>query len=215
MHGVNDPALRLPDDPEIVSAAASLQSQLLYYRLANYECIAIPVVSEAIKTLPPRTRELCLSLSAPCGDDEESHRFLLDYLRDQHLHNEDSLSAAECAVLAALFQSVHMGDRRGQILIKDIAARANQCLQNEGEHFRLSVRHVGIIASSLSFSRRHRTMNGWKLLLEKNDFSRLHEVAARYGADHKPEDLPGFVRCAVCPDTPPTARPFSVGVLVG
>jgi len=52
MHAVNDPALRLPGDPEIVAVADTLQSQLLYFRLANYNKIATPVIDDAAKTFP-------------------------------------------------------------------------------------------------------------------------------------------------------------------
>jgi hypothetical protein len=212
MHNVNDPALRLPDDPEIVSAAAVLQSQLLYHRLANYSNIAVSNVA-LNETLPPRQRELYLALAAPCVNDENSSRFLLDYFR--RAHSEDALSSAEHAVLAALFQSAHMPEHHGQLLLKDIAIRANQCLQNEGENLRLSVRQVGSITSSLGFSRRHRTMNGWKLLLEKSDQQPLHNIAARYGVDQFPQNATGLTRCPLCPMIQPANRPWSVGVLIG
>src|SRR5262249_1823359 len=69
MHGVNNPALRLPDDPGIVASAAALQSQLLYYRLANYNNIDKRNV-ELDEKFSARTRNLYLALGAPCIADE-------------------------------------------------------------------------------------------------------------------------------------------------
>jgi len=213
MHAVNDPALRLPDDPEIVSAAATLQSQLLYYRLANYQRVTKPANDEAIKTLPPRTRELYRALVSPCSEEEQARQFLLDYFRDDSRNqDENSLSAAEHAVVAALFLSAHMPEHHGRLLVKDIAARVNRHLHAEGESLRLSIRHVGIIASSFGFSRRHRTTNGWKLLLEKSDQRPLHDMAAYYGVNQFPDDASGLTRCPLCPDKP-VNRPFATGVL--
>ena len=213
MHAVNDPALRLPDDPEIVEAAATLQSQLLYYRLANYQRITKPANDESIKTLPPRKRELYVALVAPCLGEEPSRNFLLDYFRDDSRNqDENSLSSAEHAVVAALFLSAHMPELHGRLLLKDVAARANRHLQADGESLRLSVRHVGIIATSFGFSRRHRTTNGWKLLLEKSDQRPLHDMAAYYGVNQFPEDASGLTRCSLCPDKPAN-RPFATGVL--
>jgi hypothetical protein len=215
MHGVNDPALRLPDDPEIVSAAEALQSQLLYFRLANYDNVAVRNVELKV-ALPARRRELYLALAAPCIDHEESHQFVLNYFRESsHAHGDDSLSAVEHAVIVALFLSAHMPEHHGQLLLKDIAARANSCLRDEGESFRLSVRHVGIIATSFGFSRRHRTTNGWRLLLEKSDQRPLHDMAASYGVDHFPENAAGLTRCSLCPNVKPGTRPFATGVLLG
>ena len=158
---MNDPALRLPDDPEIVSAADALQSQLLYYRLANYNSFTasnIPL-NEA---LSPRTRNLYLALAAPCMADEASHRFLLDHFRDRHsqAQSEDSLSAAQYAVLFALFYMAHLPENRGQPLTKEVAARANRYLHDESEHLQLQIRRVGAILTSFGFAQRRRTKKG-------------------------------------------------------
>jgi hypothetical protein len=225
MHGVDDPTLRLPDDPEIVAAAAALQSQLLYYRLANYENVGVhrggpgfqARVSEADfaeRKMPPRARNLYLALAAPCFNDEESSRFLLDYLSDHFplTHNEDSLSGAEHAVLTALFHSAHLPQNRGQVLIKELTAHGNRYLQNEGERLHITPRHAGAILASFGFTRRRRMNHGCALLLEKEDQRRLHQAAERYGADSRDN---GFVACSLCPDVPPLDRLPVIGVITG
>src|SRR5262249_29741792 len=151
---------------------------------------------------------------ASCINHEESHQFLLNYFRESsHAHGDDSLSAVEHAVLVALFLSAHMPEHHGQLLLKDIAARANSCLRDEGESFRLSVRHAGIIATSFGFSRRHRTTNGWKLVLEKSDQLPLHKIAASYNVDHFPDNAGGLTRCPLCPNVKLASQPFATGVL--
>jgi hypothetical protein len=215
MHAVNDPALHLPDDPEIVSAAATLQSQLLYYRLANYSRIATPAMSEAAKSLPSRKRELYLALAAPCSADEESHRFLLDHFSEQNTHSDDSLSAAEYSVLFALFHVAHLPEHRGQPLIKEVAARANRYLHGECEHLQLHIRRVGAILTSFGFAKRRRTEKGWTLVLEGDDQRRLHKIGERYGIDYLRGGMSGFTACLLCPDAPPAVRPFTVGVVTG
>jgi hypothetical protein len=204
MHGVNDPVLRLPDDPEIVSAAATLQSQLLYYRLANYASTGATAINEAAKSLPPRKRELYFALAAPCVNDEDSHRFILDYLSDQTLHDDDALSPAEHAVLAALFQSAHMPQHRGEIFLSDLTLEVNRALRAEGEHLRLGPRQVGPILSGFGFTRRHRVPKGKNLVLGNDDYRRLHEMSRQYNVDYLPEDVPGLARCSLCPSLPPS-----------
>jgi hypothetical protein len=215
MHNVNDPALRRPDDPEIVSAAAALQSQLLYFRLANYNNIAIPAIDDAIKSLAPRQRELYLALAAPCINDEDSRRFVLNYLRDENLHTDNPLSVSEHAVLAALFEQAHMPQNRGQLLITNLTATVNRYLQIEGERRRLNARHVGALLTGFGFTRRRRMNSGWALLLEREDLRRIHQVAEHYGANHRPGEQSSFVACSFCPDVPPVARPFATGVVMG
>jgi hypothetical protein len=153
MQGVNDPALRLPDDPEIVSAAAALQSQLLYYRLANYDKVNARTV-ELHESLPPRKRELYFALATPCVADKDSRHFLLNYFRDRHSHaySDDSLSAAEYSVLFALFHVAHLPEHRGHPLTKEIAARANRHLHEEREHFNCKS-GVSALSSPASASR--------------------------------------------------------------
>jgi hypothetical protein len=214
MHGVNDPALRLPDDPEIVSAADSLQAQLLYYRLSNYNNIAARNL-ELKEALPPRKRELYFALAAPCSTDKESREFLLNYFREHTTHSEDSLSAAEYSVIFALFHLAHMPEHRGQPLTKEIAARANRYLRDEHERIQLEIRRVGAILTSFGFTKRRRIEKGWTLVLEKEDHRRLHKIAECQWIDHLRNDMPGFVACLFCPDVPPAARPFAIGVVTG
>jgi hypothetical protein len=215
MHAVNDPALRLPDDPEIVSAAAALQSQLLYYRLANYNNIAAPYVTPN-EISSARRRELYFALAAPCVNDEESLQFLLTYFRDNsQAHDEDPLFAAEYSVLFALFHMAHMPEHRGQLLTKEIAARANRHLHDEREHLQLQIRRVGAILTGFGFVRRRRTKKGWALDFETHDQRRVHKTAERYGIDYLRGDMAGFTACQLCPAVPPTDQPSAVGVIVG
>src|SRR5262249_47700347 len=217
MHAVNDAALRLPDDPEIVSAAAKLQSQLLYYRLANYDRITKPAIDEVIKTLPPRTRELYLAIATPCADDEISRNFLLDHFRSRYSHvfNDNQLSAAEYSVIFALFHLSHMPEKRNELLTREIAARANRYLHDQREHMELVIRRVGAILTGYSFAQRRRTRNGFALVLEKDAHRRLHGMDERYGMDCLRDDMPGFVACHLCPDAPPAHKPSPVGVHLG
>jgi hypothetical protein len=216
MQGVNDPALRLPDDPEIVSAAAALQSQLLYYRLANYDKVNARTF-ELHESLPPRKRELYFALATPCVADKDSKHFLLNYFRDRHSHaySDDSLSAAEYSVLFALFHVAHLPEHRGHPLTKEIAARANRHLNEEREHLQLQIRRVGAILTSFGFAQRRRTKKGWALPLEGDDQRRLHKIGERYGIDYLRDDMPGFTACLLCPDAPPAAQPVAVGAVTG
>jgi len=202
MHAVNDPALRLPDDPQIVSAAAVLQSQLLYYRLSNYNNIAVGNVALNEK-FSAHARNLYFALAAPCIADEQSHRFVLEYLRIHELGCGDSLSAVEYAVLFALFHVAHLPEDRGQLLTKEIAARANQYLQDQREHIQLQIRRVGSILTGFAFAQRRRTRHGWALVLQKEDEHRLHRIAERNGIDYLRDAMAGFVACPLCPDVPP------------
>jgi hypothetical protein len=220
MHGVNDPALRLPDDPEIVSTADTLQSQLLYYRLAQYEKIDARNV-ELNHSLPPHTRALYFALAAPCLANQDSRRFILDYLRDQKLQNEDSLSATDYAVLAALFQWVHTDGHSGQFFINVLTARSNSFLKNESERLRLSARRVGGILAQFGFTRRHRIPKGRHVVLETEDLRRLHQLAEQYGADVLPDTETGLTKCSLCrgfvpsPQTQTQVAPrrFATGVI--
>jgi hypothetical protein len=213
MHAVNDPALRLPDDPEIVSAAAALQSQLLYYRLANYGNITTPALTEAVKSLPPRHRELYFAMAAPCAADQQAQRFILEYLHAHDVECGDSLSPAEYAVLFALFHVAHLPEHRGQLLTKEIAARANRYLHDQREHITLQIRRVGAILTGFAFAQRRRTRHGWALVLQKEDEHRLHRIAERNGMDYLRDEMPGFVACARCPDVPPRDQVPALGVV--
>jgi hypothetical protein len=129
MHAVNDPALRLPDDPEIVAAATALHSQLLYYRLSNYNAVvshrgtpglqaraseasslvnykAVAVHElELSENLSARKRELYFALAAPCSPDpqaQQAQRFILEYLRARDLGCEDALSCRILGPVCAL-----------------------------------------------------------------------------------------------------------------
>jgi hypothetical protein len=216
MHAVNDPALRLPDDPQIVSAAATLQSQLLYYRLANYNNVAAPNVTSN-ETLSARKRELYFALAAPCSPDQQAlqaQRFILEYLRARDLGCEDALSPVEYSVLFALFHVAHLPEHRGQLLTKEIAARANQYLQDQREHIQLQIRRVGSIVTGFAFAQRRRTRHGWALVLQKEDEHRLHRIAERNGMDYLRDAMPGFVACPLCPDVPPRDQVPAVGVVI-
>jgi hypothetical protein len=206
MHAVNDPALRRPDDPQIVSAAASLQSQLLYYRLANYNRVIAPEITEAEKALSPGTQELYLALAAPCSCDQigqQAQHFLLEYLRARDLGCEDSLSPVDYSVLFGLLHVAHIPQHRGQLLTKEIALYANRYLQRESEQIQLPIRRVGAILSGFGFAGRRRTRNGWSLVLEKEHQHRLHLIAERNGMHYLRDDMPGFAACPLCPASPP------------
>jgi hypothetical protein len=206
MHAVNDPALRRPDDPQIVSAAASLQSQLLYYRLANYNRAIAPEITEAEKALSPGTQELYLALAAPCSCDQigqQAQHFLLEYLRARDLGCEDSLSPVDYSVLFGLLHVAHIPQHRGQLLTKEIALYANRYLQRESEQIQLPIRRVGAILSGFGFAGRRRTRNGWSLVLEKEHQHRLHLIAERNGMHYLRDDMPGFAACPLCPASPP------------
>lgn len=66
MREVNDPRLLPPEHPEIVAAAEELQEKLLYYRLANFGELSVPVL-EGSEKLNPRARDVYRAMAAPCG----------------------------------------------------------------------------------------------------------------------------------------------------
>jgi hypothetical protein len=241
MHAVNDPALRLPDDPEIVAAATALHSQLLYYRLSNYNAVvshrgtpglqaraseasslvnykAVAVHElELSENLSARKRELYFALAAPCSPDpqaQQAQRFILEYLRARDVGCEDSLSPVEYSVLFALFHVAHLPEHRGQLLTKEIAARANQYLHDRREHIQLQIRRVGSIVTGFAFAQRRRTRHGWALVLQKEDEHRLHRIAERNGMDYLRDAMPGFVACPLCPDVPPRDQVPAFGVVI-
>jgi hypothetical protein len=213
MHAVNDPALRLPDDPEIVAAATALHSQLLYYRLVNYKAVAVHEL-ELSENLSARKRELYFALAAPCSPDQQAQRFILEYLRARDVGCEDSLSPVEYSVLFALFHVAHLPEHRGQLLTKEIAARANQYLQDQREHIQLQIRRVGSIVTGFAFAQRRRTRHGWRWCSRKR--TNIAFIASQNATEWITfaTRCPASSRARSAPDVPPRDQVPAVGVVI-
>lgn len=195
----NDPNLVKATDRVIEDEAAELQMQLLQFRFDLYNKLQTPSLSGA-DTLRPRTRDLLMCLAAPFAEDTQRCESLVNFFRIHDQLANEPLSAAQNAVLAALFCLIHQRSDSGVAFVLDLTATVNQFLYVAGEQLRLEPRKVGAILTSLGFTRRERTNKGWTVWLSRSDQERVHQLVKAYGIDRLCRlDLPiSPEQCPMC-----------------
>jgi hypothetical protein len=173
--------LRKPWDPQIVAAADVVRGQLLHFRLERYASVAPRIISGAEK-LRPRSRDILSSLLAPLEGLEDVEQLLLAFFIKIHdPWTRDLLSPAQWAVLAALFEFVHLRTDAGYVQVSAVADLANQVLGRAGERFKLNPRKASDVLASLGFSYRERSSQGSRLCLDQEIVAKIHKLKRNHG----------------------------------
>jgi len=194
-------------DPEIVAAAEVLQGQLLQYRCQNYHQLQLPQISGAEK-LRSRNRDLYEALALAIGEDLESCTRLLECMAQQSAFQRQSLAPNQSAILAALFQQIHVHPEQGTFALRDLSNVANANLKRTGESFRVNPKGVGTVLTTLGFHHRTRKNSGWVVWLDRNARRRIHELLTLHGVDVPTDDVPSkkyAENCEFCKISEPLA----------
>jgi hypothetical protein len=93
----------------------------------------------------------------------------------------DLLSPAQWAVLAALFEFVHLRTDAGYVQVSAVADLANQVLGRAGERFKLNPRKASDVLASLGFSYRERSSQGSRLCLDQEIVAKIHMLKRNHG----------------------------------
>ncbi len=196
LYGVNDPTVK--------ELAAKLQAQLLQFRFENYRKISTPVIA-GIERLKPRSREMLVSLAAPCAGDMKICLPLIEFFKTREVFNREPLPPPENAVLTALFSQIHQEAYNGALLINNLTTKVNEILETNAERFRLSPRKVGAVMATLGFGWKKRTNIGWTILLERTDQVRVHKLVNSHGMDLNIERFlrADLRKCPLCPGHSP------------
>ena len=182
MQETNRTNLAKPTDKKSLDKADVLQKQLLYYRLENYHSLSLPKV-EGDERLHSRTRDLYQALALPIGSNAEFCEYLVKLFEAQQEINREPLSPACAAVLAFLFEWIHLNLKEGKCAQKDLAVGINFNLEQLQETFRLNAHEVGRALTSLGFTNRKRTNAGFVLWLDLRTRTRIHNLAHDYAID--------------------------------
>jgi len=176
--------LRKPTDPLIVEKADLLQRRLLQFRVQNYHSLTLPA-AQNVERFRPRARDLYSCLAAPLEGWRDLQFCVLRFLYDQDRGLQAPLTSAQSAVLATLFSITHEDPIAPGIRIGALAVEVNARLQATKAGMRLQPRKVGTVLTSLGFLNRGRTNQGWKVYIDGDAQTTLHELVARYGLEMK------------------------------
>jgi hypothetical protein len=169
--------LRKPYDPEIVKAADDLRAALLQLRLEQYSSISRRLIPGA-EQLRPRSRDLLGSLLAALPTGSIYEKSLLEFFLNVHNPaTRNLLSPALQAVIAALFEFIHLWPDAGDVRVGKLAELANESLRVDGERFKLTPRKVSNLLASLGFSDRIRSSQGSLRRLDQEMVRRIHVLA--------------------------------------
>lgn len=173
--------LRKPWDPQIVKAADVVRGQLLQFRLERYASVSPRPISGA-EVLRPRSRDLLSSLLAPLKGEALLEQLLLAFFIDIHdPSTRDLLSPAQAAVVAALFEFIHLWPDIGHVQVGTVAVRANEILATTGERFRISPRKTSDVLASLGFGYRERSNRGSLQYLDLETIAKIHKLKHDHG----------------------------------
>ena len=176
------------NDPQVVLTAASLQAQLLYYRLENYNKVEPSPMKDEVE-LRPRTRDLLRVLSAAIVQDPERSRSLTLFFKSGNAVPLEPLSPEQNAVLLTLFALIHAKENVGALRTSDLTRNVNHCLRVSGEKRNLQPRKVGAVLTSLGFCNRTRGNAGWCVNFDQGDMKKIHQLAENYGIDRASQSL--------------------------
>jgi hypothetical protein len=195
MQETNRTDLAKPTDKKMADIAGDLQKKLLHYRLENYHSLRMPkVVGD--ERLHSRTRDLYQALVFPLGSNAEFCEYLVRLFETQQEINREPLSPACAAVLAFLYEWIHLNLKEGKCAQKDLTVGINFNLERLQETFRLNAHEVGRALTSLGFANRKRTNAGFLLWLDLRTRKRIHTLAHTY---------------AIFPETPSQEESFRSG----
>jgi hypothetical protein len=169
-------------DPNIVERAASLQNQLLRFRLRRYSTVQSSQIP-SFGNLRSRNRDLYEALALPIAEFPEACARLLECMEGQQSFQRQSLPPNQLAVLESLYQQIHARSDLASCAIRDLAINVNLNLERTGECLRLNPKGVGAVLTTLGFHARTRTNAGWVLWLDRGARKRIHEMVSRYGID--------------------------------
>ena len=182
MQETNRTNLAKPTDKKSLDKADVLQKQLLLYRLENYHSLSLPKV-EGDQRLHSRTRDLYQALALPIGSNAEFCEYLVKLFEIQQEINREPLAPSCAAVLAFLFDWIHLNLKDGKCAQKDLTVGINLNLERLQETFRLNAHEVGRALTSLGFTNRKRTNAGFTLWLDLRTRKRIHSLAHDYAID--------------------------------
>ena len=101
-----------------MKTAEAVRGQLLQFRLERYASVSPQFISGAEK-LRSGSRDLLSSLLAPLKGEEIVEQFLLAFFADFHdPSTRDLLSPAQAAVVAALFEFIHLPAKVGFVQVR-------------------------------------------------------------------------------------------------
>jgi hypothetical protein len=172
--------LTKPTDQKVLNAADVLRKQLLQYRLENYKSLRLPKVKED-ECLHARTRDLYQALALPIGSIPDLCRYFVRLFKAQQEINREPLSPCCAAVLGTLYQHIHTYPKDGKYTNKELTLTVNLNLQKLQETFRLNAHQVGRALTTIGFTNRKRTNEGFVLSLDLRTRERIHKLAQIYG----------------------------------
>jgi hypothetical protein len=184
MQETNRTDLDKPTDKKMLDIADALQKQLLQYRLENYHSLRLPKV-DGDERLYSRTRDLYQALALPIGNQAEFCEYLVHLFETQQEINREPLSPSCAAVLRILYEWIHLHLTDGKCAQKELTFGVNLNLESLQETFRLNAHEVGRALTSLGFTNRKRTNEGWILWLDLRTRKRIHNLAHDYAIDQE------------------------------
>jgi hypothetical protein len=184
MQETNRTDLAKTTDKKSLATADNLQKQLLQYRLENYHSLRLPKV-EGDERLYSRTRDLYQALALPIGNQTEFCEYLVRLFEKQQEINREPLTPASTALLRFLYEWIHLHLKDGKCAQKELTFGVNLNLESLQETFRLNAHEVGRALTSLGFTNRKRTNEGFILWLDLRTRKRIHKLACDYAIDQE------------------------------
>ena len=167
-------------DPQLISDEVdNLQAELLDFRLRNFHLIRRPQL-QAASDLNSRTLQIARSLAAPLQCNESLEAKLISSLRQQDQEaDEFRQEQPEWVVVEALFRLAHekLG---GDLLVQQIAMRANDILAERGDDRRFKPRRVGSILRSLGIKTERLGSWGRGICISPNHRRQVHRLAQSF-----------------------------------
>lgn len=187
VHETKRTDLKRLTDTGILEAADDLQQRFLQYRFEKFRVLSLPRIP-GDERLHSRARDLYEALALPMGENREACERLVDCFAVQQSSNREPLHPTYSAVLNFLNHDIHSYPRTsprriGPIQIGSLTDCVNNFLQWEGERFRLNPRQVGAALTALGMLNRKRTSMGWKILIDRQDEKRIHDLMEFYGKE--------------------------------
>jgi hypothetical protein len=176
-------------DPKIFTMARLLQGQLLNFRFKRYSKLQSSQIPGS-ENLSSRNRDLYESLSLPIAKDPEACALLLECMEQQSSFQRQPLAPNHAAVLETLFRQIHVHIDQGNFALRDLATEANLNLRRAGERFRLNPKGVGAVLTTLGFTVRSRTNQGFLIWLDRAALKRVHDLMRLHSIDGLAACLP-------------------------
>ena len=188
--------LSRPTEPHIVAEARALQRQLLRYRLENLNTVVLsPTPGD--ENLISRNRDLFQAFALAA---EPWRKVLARIFTEQQALTREPLFPTHAAVLYQLYGTIHARRNASEEYnsVKKLTELVNRGLEITGDRMRLNPRQVGAALTALGISRRHRSAQGWNVVLTESDKKRIHDLIVTYGM-HNNAFWPSFEECRNCP----------------